>query len=130
MSAASTLATVTTAPADPAHRGTTTLADRVVEKIAARAATEVTHCVGLPRTIAGIPTGRTAVQAQARRDGSVTGLSLEVGLVYPAPVVSTTRQIRGHVTDVVSRLCGLAVDHVDIRVGALVQPERKEPRVR
>lgn len=130
MTTASTLATVPTPAADPATRGTTTLADRVVEKIAARAATEVTHCVGLPRTIAGIATGGTAVQASANRDGSVTGLSLKIGLEYPAPVVTTTRRVRGHVSDVVHRLCDLTVDHVDIQVAAMVHPERTERRVR
>ncbi len=120
----STLATV----ADPDSRGTTTLADRVVEKIAARAASEVDHCTGIPRTIAGIGTGTTAVQVDAISDGAITGLTLRLGIEYPAPITSTTRRIRGHVSNVVQQLCGLRVDHIDITVAALARPARTEKR--
>ena len=111
-------------------RGTTALADRVVEKIAARAATEVDHCVGVPRSVVGVTTGRPAVRAEATCDGSIAGLQLRIGVEYPASVFATTRRVRGHVTDVVSRLCGLSVDHVDIQVATLVIPDRDGGRVR
>jgi len=115
--------------ADPDTRGMTTLANRVVEKIAARAASEVDHCTGIPRSIAGIGTGNTAVQVDAVTDGAITGLTLRLGIEYPAPITSTTRRIRGHVTDVVQQLCGLRVDHIDITVAALARPTRTEKRV-
>ncbi|MDQ2845431.1 MAG: Asp23/Gls24 family envelope stress response protein [Actinomycetota bacterium] len=123
-----------TAPAEGASsdaetRGKTTLADRVVEKIAARAAAEVPHCLGLHRRVVGITTGRTAVTADAVTDGAITGLSLSVAIAYPAPIISTTRQVRTHVRHRVENLCGLTVDHVDITVADVIRPERKEQRV-
>ena len=115
---------------DRDSRGTTALADRVVEKIAARAATEVEHCVGIPRTVVGITTGHTTVHAEATCDGGIAGLRLKIGIAYPASVLGTTREVRGHVSEVVARLCGLTVDHVDIDVAALVRPPATTGRVR
>lgn len=120
---------VGTSDVDPANRGVTTLADRVVEKIAARAAGEVPHCTGVPRSVAGITTGRSAVQADAVIDGSVARLSLRLGIEYPAPVTTTTRQVRGHVIEAVQRMCDVKVDHLDITVAAVARPDRKEKRV-
>lgn len=118
-------------PADvaPEIRGVTTLADRVVEKIAARAATEVPHCTGVPRAVAGISTGRPAVQADAVIDGALARVSLRLGVEYPAPVTATTRRVRGHVVEAVQRMCGVKVDHLDITVAAVTRPVRKEQRV-
>lgn len=123
-----------TADAGPAgvdleSRGITTLADRVVEKIAARAATEVAHCTGIPRAVVGITTGKPAVQADAVIDGSVARLSLRLGIEYPAPITATTRRVRGHVVEAVQRMCGVKVDHLDITVAAVARPHRKEQRV-
>lgn len=114
---------------DPGNRGSTTLGDRVVEKIAARAALEVPHCTGIPRSLVGITTGGPAVHADAVIDGSLARLSLRLGVEYPAPVTRTTRQVRGHVIDAVQRMCGLTVDHIDITVAAVARPHRKEKRV-
>lgn len=114
---------------DPESRGVTTLADRVVEKIAARAAAEVPQCTGVPRTVVGITTGKPIVQADAVIDGSVARLSLRVGIEYPAPVTATTRRVRSHVTEAVQRMSGVTVDHIDITVAAVARPQRKEKRV-
>lgn len=114
---------------DAATRGTTTLADRVVEKIAAHAALEVPGCLGLHHRIVGINTGRTAVDATAHTDGSITGLTLSVAIAYPAPLTTTTRQIRTHVQQRVETLCGFTVDHVDITVGEVFRPIREQKRV-
>ncbi|MET3807793.1 putative alkaline shock family protein YloU [Nakamurella sp. UYEF19] len=114
----------------PDFRGTTTLADRVVQKIAARAAQEIPGCVGLHRRVVGIRTGRSAVAADAVTDGSITGLRIAVGIAYPAPITTTTRQIRAHVRDTVERLCDLSVDHVDIDVAEVSRPAVERRRVR
>jgi len=54
---------------DTGERGVTTLADKVVEKIAARAAVEVDHAVGLRRHLDGRDVGQPAVRAHAAVDG-------------------------------------------------------------
>ena len=115
---------------DAGTRGSTTLSDRVIEKIAARAALEISDCVGLERRIAGIGTRHPGVNATATTDGSITGLSLTLGILYPAPITTTTRAVRTHVQERVGTLCDLTVDHIDIKVAALIRPDRKEKRVR
>lgn len=114
---------------DPADRGTTTVADRVVEKVAARAAAEVDHATGLRRSLAGRSLGSRAVRADVVIDGSVAALRLELAVVFPAPVRPVTRAVRRHVTARVGDLCDLTVDHVDITVRALPRPNTERSRV-
>lgn len=116
-------------PVDPAERGTTTLATRVVEKIAAAAAREVPHCLGAHVRIAGIDTGRTAVKADAIVDGRLAGIDLAVAIRYPLPLVAATREVRRHVRDRVSALCGVTVDHVDLTVTELVRTPAPGPEL-
>jgi uncharacterized alkaline shock family protein YloU len=116
------------AGSDADTRGRTSVADAVIEKIAAQAALEVPNCVGLKRRIAGISIGGKTVGADAVTEGSITGLHLSVGITYPAPITMTTREIRRHVQLRIQTLCGLKVDHVDItvgEVGRLDEPERR-----
>ena len=112
------------------HRGTTTLADRVVEKIAAQAATEVDHATGLRRSLAGRDVGRSTVRAHVDLDGGVAALRLDLAVAFPAPVRVVTRAVRAHVTTRVGQLCDLTVDHVDITVAALPRPDVDRRRVR
>ena len=113
---------------DPADRGVTTIADRVVEKIAAAAAAEVPHVVGLRRRLVGRDFGTAAVRAGAQLDGSVGVLTLDLGVEYPAPVRATTRQVRAHVLERVESLCAVRLDHVDITVAMLRRPEASTKR--
>lgn len=114
-------------PTELDRRGRTTVADRVVEKIAARAALEVPHCVRPERRIADRVPGHSPLGATAQTDGAITGLSLSVAIAYPAPIVTTTRAIRVHVEQAVRTLCGMTVDHVDITVVGMSRrsPERR-----
>ena len=110
-------------------RGTTTLADRVVEKIAARAATDVPHALGLTRRAVGREFGRPSVRAHAQIDGDVASLQLELAVQYPASARATTRGVREHVADRVTMLCGLTVDHIDITVAVLRRVDQGRKRV-
>ncbi len=114
---------------DPGERGTTTLADKVIEKIAARAAVDVTHALGLSRRLAGRDFGTPTVRAQARVDGQVAYLSLALAVEYPASARATTREVRAHVSNRVATLCGLDVDHIDITVAVLRRPNADRRRV-
>ena len=111
-------------------RGRTTLADRVIRKVAIQAALEIRHCAGVDRTALGVKVGRASVNAAAVTDGAITGLSLTLAVEYPAPIIATTREIRSRVQQRVQTLCGLAVDHIDITVADLPYPDRKKGRVR
>ena len=115
--------------ATPGERGTTTLADTVVEKIAARAAVDVAHAAGLNRRLAGRDLGRPRVRARADVDGGSAALSLELAVEYPASARATTRDVRAHVTDRVSALCSLTVERVDITVAVLRRPAPERKRL-
>jgi len=106
-------------PLPAAERGTTTLAPRVVEKIAAQAATEIGQVSGLARRIAGRTVGAERVRAEASLDGQVATVRLQIAVGFPAPLAGLTRQVRQHVTDQVQRMSGVRVDHIDITVAAL-----------
>jgi uncharacterized alkaline shock family protein YloU len=113
----------------PAERGITTLAPRVVEKIAARAAGEVAQVFGLSRTLAGHTLGAERVRADAELDGHVAVLRLDLSVAFPAPLIPLTRTVREHVTNTVQTLCGLHVDHIDLTVAALRHPSAEHKRV-
>ncbi|MHA3705061.1 Asp23/Gls24 family envelope stress response protein [Jatrophihabitans sp. YIM 134969] len=115
--------------ADPDDRGRTTIADRVVEKIAAQAAVEVDHAAGLRRSLAGRSLGSPRVRATAEVDGRVAALRLDLAVDYPAPVRQVTRAVRQRVTEQVATLAGMRVDHVDITVAALRRPPVERRRV-
>ena len=107
-------------PSDPAERGWTSITDRVVEKTAAQAALEVNHVHGISRQrISRALRSGENVEARAAIDSGMAQLRVEIEVDYPAPVREITRQVRRHVGDRVTRLCGLTVTDVDITVAAL-----------
>ena len=118
------------APGPAEERGTTTLADVVVEKIAAAAAGEVPRVGGLRRHLAGRAVGRSQVRADVDLDGAVAALRLELAVEFPAPVRPVTREVRRHVVARVLELCDVTVDHVDITVADLPLPPTDLRRVR
>ncbi|HEY9475157.1 MAG TPA: Asp23/Gls24 family envelope stress response protein [Mycobacteriales bacterium] len=105
------------------RRGVTNIADRVVEKIAARAVAEVDLATGTPRQLLGLRAGR-ASKDTARVDAQVTGnvvtVRITVAVRWPASVVRVTRQVRAHVTERLRTLTGLDVAWVDIDVPVLL----------
>jgi uncharacterized alkaline shock family protein YloU len=117
-------------PADPAERGTTTLAPRVVEKVASQAAGETEQVFGLPRRLAGRALGGERVRASATVDGHLAAVEIELAAAFPAPLIELTRRVRDHVSSRLTSLCGVRVDYVDVTVAALRPPETSRRRVR
>lgn len=109
----------------PGQRGRTTIADRVVTKVAAQAVSEVEQAGGVARQLIGITLGRQSgegsARVSARIDGHLTMIELRLTLDYPAPVRSLTREVRRHVIERVTGLTGLEVRHVDIEVARLLR---------
>lgn len=112
------------------ERGRTTIADRVVAKVAAQAASEVEHAAGLRRSLVGRTLGAPRVRAAVDVDGRVAAVKLDLAVDYPSPVRRVTRDVRRHVTERVATLCGMQVDHVDITVASLRRPPVDEQRRR
>ena len=111
-------------PIDPAERGRTRIADRVVEKIAARAVAEVDNATGVARSVLGVRLGSANATSTANVSATVDGGVVEVKAVmsvqWPAPVRAVTRRVRTNVTDRVQNLTGLQVQYVDIEVTTLL----------
>ncbi|MPQ96635.1 hypothetical protein GB931_01600 [Modestobacter sp. I12A-02628] len=104
---------------DPGSRGSLTLVDRVVERVAAQAATEVSRT--------GAPV-RDRPAVTARVDGDVAVLALSLALPWPSPVAQLSRDVRGHVVARVAELTGVRAVQVDVRVTGLSVV--REPRRR
>ncbi|MFG2756101.1 Asp23/Gls24 family envelope stress response protein [Streptomyces wuyuanensis] len=128
---------------DPATRGRTTIADGVVEKIAALAARDVVgvHAMGSgqsrtfgavrDRVPGGKPTVTRGVKAEVGE--KQTALDLEIVVDYGVAIADVARAVRENVIAAVERMTGLEVVEVNIAVGDVKLPdeedEETEPRI-
>ncbi len=115
-------------------RGTTTVAPRVLEKIATRATRDVPDVRGA--RVGGLrgwfqlpePNANPNPNAQPDPDpesdhGSDAGrvsLDIELSVVYPTPVAAASDAVRRAVIDQLLRYTGVTVSQVDITIGELV----------
>ena len=131
-------------PGSPAGRtelGMLSINDRVVEKMAARAAVEIPDAGAaapriLGRSVTGAaalgarPTSLTALpKASADVDGSVVILDLSISVRWPASVPEVSTAVREHVRGRVHELTGMTVAEVAISVTDLVTRLPGPPRV-
>lgn len=120
--------------AGTAERGTTTIADRVVERIAAQAVAEVDRAAGATRQVLGVSLGSTDETTKARVsatvDGGIVSVHVVLAVRWPHPVREVTREVRDHVSEQVAQLTGLRVADVDIEVAELLTATTPAARVR
>lgn len=123
-------------PASDGHldgRGTTTIADRVVDWIAEQAVIGVDAAGGSARRVLGVPLGNDAGAARptvaSHVDGRIVTVDVELSVTYPAPVGRTTAAVRDRITHRVRHMTGLEVRQVDITVVSLVTPPSPGRRV-
>ena len=114
-------------------RGETIIAPTVVEKIAARAASEVDGVggvveTGLSRLLPWSLGGDAPATASAEVGAETVAVDLTVNVLYPEPVAAVTNRVRAQVTRRLSELCGLRATEVNIAVPALVTPPRRAGR--
>lgn len=122
--------------------GSISIADRVVTKIAARAAAENPDAGAAAARVFGRPVpgaGSLGVRGtdlsalpktSVEVDGSKAYVTLEIAVRWPAPVAEVTGQVRRHVRDRVRELTGLEVDEVHVIVADLATDITPPPRVR
>jgi uncharacterized alkaline shock family protein YloU len=109
----------------PAHRGSTEIADRVVERIATQAVAEVDDAQGPARRLLGLQLpGAATPRVTVQVDGALATVRLAMSVRYPAPIRQVTRRVREHVMVRVGELTGLEVRHVDIEIPALISADR------
>lgn len=119
--------------------GMVSIDDRVVAKLAARAAVEIPDAGGaaprvLGRSLDGVLGARdtsldSLPRATADVDGSLVVLGLRISVRWPASVPAVAAQVRQHVTDRVKELTALDVTEVTIEVTDLVTRFAPPPRV-
>ncbi|MEU1461773.1 Asp23/Gls24 family envelope stress response protein [Streptomyces sp. NPDC005727] len=121
---------------DPATRGRTTIADGVVEKIAALAARDVVGVNalggGLARTFGAVrdrvPGGSKSVTRGVKAEvGEVqTAIDLEIVVDYGVSISDVARSVRENVVAAVERMAGLEVVEVNIAVSDVKLPDEEE----
>jgi uncharacterized alkaline shock family protein YloU len=122
--------------------GTISIADGVVTKIAARAATEVPDAgAAAPRVLGKSLTGVGALgirqsdlsglpKTTVRVDGHVALIDISLSVRWPAPIAETTERVRDRVRTRIRDLTGLQVSEVTITVTDLVTRIAPTARVR
>ena len=122
--------------------GTISIADGVVTKIAARAATEVPDAgAAAPRVLGKSLTGAGALgvretdlsglpKTTVRVDGHVALVDISLSVRWPAPIAETTQRVRDRVRTRIRELTGLHVAEVTITVTDLVTQLQPTARVR
>lgn len=133
------------ADAEPAvgrtELGRISIADEVVSKIAAQAATENPDAgAAAPRVMgrsfgSGAPgVRRTDLHSLPKTsvdvDGALVGLELTISVRWPASIPHVTASVREHVARRVTELTGLQVTEIRIEVTDLVTQISAPPRVR
>ena len=109
-----------------ADRGRLVIADRVVERIAAKAAADTPGVVPVGSGLAGL-VGAKLPKADARIGGQRVRVKVQIAAQWPTPLPTVTRQVRDAVTGQISRLVGYTVDSVDV-VAADVVTQRPQTR--
>jgi uncharacterized alkaline shock family protein YloU len=105
---------------DPADRGSLTIADRCVERVAGHAVTFVDGVSAAPRRVLGVAVGGArpdqGASVDARVDGSTATVDASIAIGWPASVRAVTALLRRRVRDDVERITGVRVAHIDIDV--------------
>ena len=118
---------------DPAERGSVSIADRVVERIAGHAVTQVEGASAAPRRLLGVSLGSDRpdkeASVEARIDGHTVTVDATIAVGWPASVRAVTARLRTHVRAEVERLTGMHVAHIDVDVVSMRAPAAQPRRV-
>lgn len=121
--------------------GAITIHDRVVEKLAARAVSEVPDAgAAAPRVLGRSISAPSALgsrrsdlaalpKTSVRVDGSFAVVELELGVRWPCSIPEVTQAVRDHVRRRVAELTELTVAEVNIHVADLVRDPPRQSRV-
>lgn len=118
---------------DPADRGSLSVDDRVVERVAGFAVTLVEEASAAPRRVLGVSVGEvdsnTEASVKARVDGRTATIDATVAIGWPASVRTVSARLRQRVREDVESMTGVRVDHVDIDVVSMSVPTVRRRRV-
>lgn len=116
---------------DAGGRGSLTIAEKAIEKIAGQIASEVPGVSGSSGGFLGIgehsdEDARPKVKVQL--SGLIASVHVSAGVRYPAPLRSTTERLRREIREQVSSRCGVDVRQVDIDIDTLVSQKHSTSR--
>lgn len=107
---------------DPGARGSLTIRDKAVERVAFAAALEADGVLRYSHGI-GKLTGREFPRADVVVAGDHVRASVEIAVRWGKPLSGTAAEVRRRVTHGLSELSGLTVDGVDVHVHSVVPPD-------
>lgn len=114
--------------APPEDRGSLSIADKIVEKVATMAASEIDqvteHRAGWRR----MP-GQGLPKATAEVAGGHARIGVQIATPWPLPLTDIATETRDHVRQRVASLTGLDVVAVDVTVAAVVHVASDKRRV-
>ena len=108
-----------------AGRGSTTIADRVLEQLARRVALEVPGVVRHSSGGLG-PLGSSLPTSSVERGGDRARLALTVAVLWDVPAPVVVAELRDTVRRRLGELTGTTIDRVDVTVAALVPESRRK----
>ncbi|HEY4458969.1 MAG TPA: Asp23/Gls24 family envelope stress response protein [Pseudonocardiaceae bacterium] len=108
-----------TGPVEPEERGATTIAQRVVERLAAHAIGELPDVGGSAKRTFLLAGSDDVAQVSATISGHRAALDVRISVVYPASVGATTEAVRAHLMCRVEEFTGIRVHRVNVTVTAL-----------
>lgn len=118
---------------DPGERGSLTIADRVIERVAGYAATQVEGASAAPRRVLGINIGDARpddeAAVRARVDGQTATVEATIAVEWPRSVLDVAQRLRSRVRDDVRHQTGVQVAHIDVDVVSLPAPVSRSRRV-
>ena len=116
-----------------AGRGSLTIADRVVERVAGHAVTLVDGASAAPRRVLGIRVGQarpeSSASVQARVHGRTATIEATIAVAWPQSVREVTQRLRNRIRAEVDHVTGVQVAHIDIDVVSFTVAEHEPQRV-
>jgi uncharacterized alkaline shock family protein YloU len=118
---------------DPAERGSLSIAEKVVERVAGQAVTRVEGAGAAPRRVLGIRVGEAGPRDEAAVDAQVDGgtatVRATVAVAWPNPVRAVAERVRERIRADVALMTGVRVAQVDLDVVSFAVPAAPPRRV-
>lgn len=115
-------------------RGSLTVSDRVVERVAAYAVVSIDAAAAAPRRMLGFTVGKADSDDEARVRADVRGTTATIeatlAVRWPESVRDVAERARRAIRTEVQRVTDVRVDHIDLDVVSLSVPTASQPRVR
>ena len=121
-------------PGDPSERGSLSVADRVVERVAGYAVSQVEAAMAAPRRVLGVNVGdarpQESAHVHARVHGNVATIEAAIAVHWPASVRAVSDAVRDQIREDVARITGVRIEQVDLEIVSMSIPAAAPRRVR